>query len=316
MTPDEVLAGVLAGDAHAGGIRCLRLHQLDPGFLVRLTADVDRLVSRGRPSDVTDPRHVTNWVLPFGTVVQYSLLNTSGRFDDFSNDHHAFARGKGFAHAADHPALATFLDLFPDAVNCRVNVMGPSSGLSPHEEHVLTYAPDGSVVAKLRFHLPLHTTSEATLVLDEQVFTLESGVVHFVNHGCVHAAANRGSEPRTHLVWDMILTRRTFDLMFGDDDPPPRCDGFQRPVGHRRRSASSVTGPSAGCRRPWRPRTGTGWPWPGPGGGRQEVSPAHAGSPLTRSGTAASSAARDGARRPASAVARTPGTARHRRDPG
>jgi hypothetical protein len=220
MTPDELLAGVLAGDEHDGGIRCLRLLELDPSFVARLTAEVDRLVSRGRPSDVTDPRHVTNWVLPFGTVVQYSLLNASGRFDDFSGDHDAFTRGKVFAQAADHPALATLIGMFPDAVNCRLNVMGPSSGLSPHEEHLLTYAPDGSVVAKLRFHLPLRTTPEATLVLDEQVYTLESGVVHFVNHGCVHAAANRGPEPRTHIVWDMILTRRTFDLMFGPGDAP------------------------------------------------------------------------------------------------
>jgi hypothetical protein len=236
MTPDELLAGVLAGDEHAGGIRCLRLHDLEPDFLARLTADVDRLVSRGRPSDVTDPRHVTNWVLPFGTVVQYSLLNASGRLDDFSDDHDAFAQGKAFAHPADHPALATFLDLFPDSVNCRLNVMGPSSGLSSHDEHLLTYAPDGSVVAKLRFHLPLHTTPEATLVLDEQVFALECGVVHFVNHGCVHAAANRGPVPRTHLVWDMILTWRTFDLMFGTGEPPTPL----RRVPQARRSPTPV----------------------------------------------------------------------------
>jgi hypothetical protein len=220
VSPDDLLAGVLAADEHAGGIRCLRLHELEPAFLAELQTEADRLASRGQPSDVNDPQHVTHWVLPFGNVVQYSLLNTSGRLDDFSDDHDAFAKGKAFAHAADHRAMAVFLNLFPDAVNCRLNVMAPASGLSPHEEHVLTYAPDGAVVAKLRFHLPLRTNPEATLVLDEQVFTLETGVVHLVNHGCVHAAANRGPEPRTHLVWDMILTRRTFDLMFGDEDSP------------------------------------------------------------------------------------------------
>jgi hypothetical protein len=236
MTPDELLAGVLAGDEHTGGIRCLRLHEVEPDFLSRLRAEVDRLVSQQQPSDVTDPRHVTNWVRPIGTVEQYSLLNTSGRFDDFSDDHDIIARRKAFAYAPDYPAVATFLRLFPDAVNFRLNAMGPASGLSPHEEHVLTYAPDGSVVAKLRFHLPVHTSPEATLALDDQVFALESGVVHFVNHGCVHAATNAGSEPRTHLVWDMLLTWRTFDLMFGCADPPAPL----RRVPQNRRSPTPV----------------------------------------------------------------------------
>jgi Aspartyl/Asparaginyl beta-hydroxylase len=236
MTPEELLAGVLEGDEHAGGTRCLRLHEVEPDFLARLGADVDRLISRHRPSDVSDPRHVTNWVRPVGTVEQYSLLNTSGRFDDFSDDHDIFGRRKGFAHARDYPTVAFFMLLFPDAVNFRLNAMGPSSGLSPHEEHVLTYAPDGSVVAKLRFHLPLHTSPEATLVLDDHVFTLDSGVVHFVNHGCVHAATNAGPEHRTHLVWDMLFTRQTFDLMFGAADPPAPL----RRVPQNRRSPAPV----------------------------------------------------------------------------
>lgn len=265
MTPDHLLAGVRAADEHAGGIRCLRLHDVEPGYFDVLKADVLHICEQGTPSDVSAADHVTNWVLPFGTVMQFSLLNTTGRFDDYSTDHDMFSRAKTFAHEAEYCGLARFIALFPDAVNFRVNVLGPRSGLSPHEEHILTYAPDGSVVAKLRFHLPVLTNAESTIVLDEKVFALEPGVTYFVNHGCIHGAVNHGTRPRVHIVWDMVLTDAAYELMFGEGKAPsplvrvnrerrlPTALGSQRQGASRRMPATVSEADRAGLRLadPW-----------------------------------------------------------------
>jgi hypothetical protein len=60
----------------------------------------------------------------------------------------------------------------------------------------------------------------AELTLDGHVFHLEPGIVHFVNHGCVHAVRNEGTERRVHLVWDQLLTREAYGAVFGEDAGP------------------------------------------------------------------------------------------------
>jgi hypothetical protein len=238
MTPDELLEGIRAADRHQGGLRCLRLHRIAGDAFAAVRSEVDRLCRRGRPSDVRRPDHVTSWVLPYGSVLQFSLLNTSGRFDDFRTDHDLTRRDKRFAAAADYPALAELVAALPDAVNVRVNLLGPASGLMPHEEHLFVRAPNGAVVARVRFHLPVATNPGALVVLDGDAYHLEPGVVHFVNHGCLHAARNRGEHPRIHLVWDMVLTQAVYEVMFGDSACP---SPLQRITGPARRLAASHT---------------------------------------------------------------------------
>jgi hypothetical protein len=231
MTPNELLDGIRAADQHEGGLRCLRLHSIASAAFAELRSEVSRLVRDGRPSDVQQPRHVTNWVLPFGTVQQFSLLNTTGRFDDFSTDHDLARRDKRFFAGSRYPALARLLAIFPEAVNFRINVLGRRSGLSPHEEHAVVRSPAGAVVARVRFHLPVVTNSRALLVLDGDVHHLEPGVIHYINHGCVHAASNHGEQSRVHLVWDMLLTPTTFEVLFGGSTAPPpleRITGVDR----------------------------------------------------------------------------------------
>lgn len=233
MTPDELLDGLRAGDRHEGGIRCLRLHRVEPTALAAIRREVAQLCRTNRPSDVTRPEHVTSWVHPFGTVVQYSLLNSSGRPDDFSEDHDLDRGTKRFHAAADAPELARLVALFPDAVNVRVNVLGATSGLAAHEEHAFVRIPGGPVAARVRLHLPLETGPAAVLVLDGQVYRLAEGVVHLVNHGCVHAARNGGPAPRVHLVWDVVLTGAAYELLFADGtapDPLRRITGAERAV--------------------------------------------------------------------------------------
>lgn len=214
MIEAELLAGIRAAAEHRGGIRCLALFRVASAPFATLRAQIEQLCRDERPSQVHEPEHITHWTRPFGDVLQFSLLNRSGRFDDFSTDHDQSCIGKVF-HAAAYPALAGFVASFPHAVNFRINVLGPRSGLSPHEEHVTIRTRSGTVGARVRFHLPIITTPGAELTLDGHVYHLAAGTLYFVNHGCVHAAANRSDEVRIHLTWDLLLTRQAFDAMFG-----------------------------------------------------------------------------------------------------
>jgi Aspartyl/Asparaginyl beta-hydroxylase len=220
MTVAELLQGIRDADRHRDGIRCLRLFRVEPGYFVHLRADLDRLGGQAPASDVAQPEHVTHWTRPFGSVRQWSLLNASGRYDDFSTDHDLSCFGKRFHEPEVYPALARLVTAFPHTVNFRINVLGPQAGLAPHEEHALVRTRAGTVGARVRFHLPVVTNPEAELTLDGHVYHLEAGTIYFVNHGCVHSAANQGAAGRMHLVWDMLLTRSAFDCMFAGTASP------------------------------------------------------------------------------------------------
>ena len=220
MTLADVTAGIVAANYHRAGIRCLRLMRITPERLEILREEVTRLLAARRGSDVTRPEHVTRWTAPYGTVVQYSLLNASGRSDDYSGDHDLSDTGKRFAGGKELHRLRELLTALPSPVNFRVNVLGVGAGLSPHEEQAVVRLTDGTAAIRARFHLPLLTGTGAELLLDGDVYHLEAGAIFFVNNGCVHAARNRGQELRAHLVWDVILARTSLEVMFGDGPPP------------------------------------------------------------------------------------------------
>jgi hypothetical protein len=217
MTPDAFFRGLHSGGSPA--IRCLRLFHLAGEYFERLRDEVIALVLTQEASDVGAADHVTNWTRPHGPVRQFSLFNASGRFDDFSADHDGSCFGKRFHKRASYPAISHFIDGFPHAVNFRINVMGPGGRLSPHQENVLIRTKAGSLGARVRCHLPIATNESAEMMLDGGIYHLEAGVIYFVNHGCVHSARNGGAQDRIHLVWDMLLTRNAFELMFGTHTP-------------------------------------------------------------------------------------------------
>jgi hypothetical protein len=126
----------------------LRLSRLNERFFAELRTDVARLCDCGRPSDVCAGDHITNWTRPRGEVLQFSLLNTSGRCDDFSDDHDLSCFGKKFHLRGYYSSLALFIDAFPHAVNFRVNVLGPGARLAPHEEHSIIRTRTGAISAR------------------------------------------------------------------------------------------------------------------------------------------------------------------------
>jgi hypothetical protein len=163
---------------------------------------------------------VTNWTRPRGEVHQYSLLNASGRANDFSADHDLSSFGKRLHLEPAARMLRLFIETFPDIMNVRINVLGSGARLAAHEEHSIIRTATGAVGACLRYHLPVLTNTGAELTLDDQVFHLEEGTLYLVNHGCVHAVRNAGAERRVHLVWDQFLTERAYAAVFGDNEEP------------------------------------------------------------------------------------------------
>jgi hypothetical protein len=102
----ELFAGLRQADyRHDGGIRCLPRLRLTPDYFARLISDVERLCRTEQGSDVTHPGHVTHWTRPRGMVRQFSLLNTTGRYDDYSTDHDLSCLGKSFHGHAAYPSL-------------------------------------------------------------------------------------------------------------------------------------------------------------------------------------------------------------------
>jgi Aspartyl/Asparaginyl beta-hydroxylase len=225
MTADELLAGIRDADLHRGGIRCLRLFRVARELARALGAEVDWLCATEQGSDVQEREHVTHWTGPHGAVRQFSLLNRGGGFADFRDDHDLSCRDKKFHQADRYPRLAAFVACFPHAINFRVNVLGVGAGLSPHEEHCLFRSNAGTAAVRARFHLPIRTSRQARMTLEGDVVRFVPRTIYYFNQGSVHAANNGGNAPRIHLVWDMLLTARVFDLMFGDDVPP---EGLRR----------------------------------------------------------------------------------------
>ena len=216
MREEELLRGIRDGNYHDGGIRCLQLFRLEGGFANELQTEVERLCQTEQGSNVSDPNHITNWTRPRGAVFQFSLLNASGNYNDFSADHNVTCFGKQFHAAEKYPRLAELIASFPDTLNFRINVLGAGARLSAHEEHSVIRTAAGSVGIRARFHLPMTTNPRAELMLDGSIYHLALNVIHFVNHGCVHSASNGGNHDRIHLVWDMLLTQSVFDFMFAD----------------------------------------------------------------------------------------------------
>jgi hypothetical protein len=231
MQAEELLTGIRDGDAHYGGIRCLRLFRIDRELARALLAEVDRLCTVERGSDVQEREHVTHWTQPSGAVRQFSLLNRSGDFSDYADDHDLSCLGKHFHHAARYPRLATFIGGFGHAINFRVNVLGAGAALAPHEEHSLFISKAGTPAVRARFHLPLRTARSARMMLEGDVYRFAPRTIYYFNQGCVHAASNPSGGPRIHLVWDLLLTPQIFALMFGQSAAPR---GMQRLTGGTR----------------------------------------------------------------------------------
>jgi hypothetical protein len=197
------------------GIECLRLEQLPGDDFSRIRNDVLAFVEAQEPSVVNEKKHITNWTMPYGTALQYSLWNGSGNPMDWSTDHNRSPKSKKFHHHDKYPDLGRFIDRFAaygTLCNMRLNSMGKESGLSPHKEQIVFN--HGGPVVRVRFHLPVQSNPSCLMMLNWKLFRFEPGWIYFFNNGAIHCSRNGGVEPRYHLVWDMLLTKRLHEEMF------------------------------------------------------------------------------------------------------
>lgn len=167
---------------HKGGLKCARLFAVNSSFFERLSQEVLDIVQTYTPSDVGHQNHRTHWKNPYGTAIQFSLFNTSGRFDDTSSDHAKVIKGKKFHYGDRYPTLDKFIATFPDLYNMRINGMAAKSGLSPHEEHIV-WQPEApglrhTYFFRARFHLPIVTNDKADMMLDGYHFHFNEGYIY------------------------------------------------------------------------------------------------------------------------------------------
>jgi len=192
---------------HRGGLTMFAIGRIDGAWFQQIRSEVTWIVGSQYSSDVTNSSHVTYWTRPRGTARQFSLLNKTGKSDDFSTDHSMELEGKKLTFP-QLAATARFARLFgPNLVNLRLNGLGKNSGLGAHEECPVKAFPNGSLKYKIRFHLPIFTNPDAAILLDGQRFHFEESVLYFFNQSCVHSAVNEGEEPRYHFVLDCLLDR-------------------------------------------------------------------------------------------------------------
>lgn len=164
---------------------------------------------------------MTNWTRPSGEVRQFSLFNASGRSEDTAGDYGYLGDVKKKRLVFPQlEGLSRFARLFmPDLRNLRLNGMGPNSALSAHEESSIQTTRLG-LQHVVRFHLPIFTNAGARMFLDDEWFPYAEGTVYFFHHGCVHAAANGGNEPRYHLVLDCFFSKGLFQRLFPGQRSP------------------------------------------------------------------------------------------------
>jgi hypothetical protein len=206
MSLDSVRAAVLAGKRHQGGLKMQPCLAVKASWFEEMQREASQIIETLPSSEVTAKNHPTYWTRPFGKATQHSLFNKSGDTSDHSSDASGDGDGKGFAFG-DFKALGSFFEVFSGRLlSMRLSGLMPASGLSPHEE---------TIVQKdricLRFHLPVFTDPGATLILDDERFHFQAGIVYAFNKGCVHAAENKSEINRYHLIWDMWLDEWIYD---------------------------------------------------------------------------------------------------------
>jgi hypothetical protein len=215
METTKLIEKVMEANFHKGGIRCLKLFRLNDDFFARLKKEINDISLQFTPSDVCNTEHVSNPVTkPYGQNYHYSLYNQSGKSDDYTMDWNRSNKGKRFHFADQFPEMNKLTQFFEGRTNMKLLVLGPNSGLYPHEAHLIGTGSEKKII--LRFHLPVFSNNKCEMLLDNEYFRFEEQYVYFFNEGCIHSAYNHGDTPRLHLSWDMPLTEKMNSLMFAE----------------------------------------------------------------------------------------------------
>jgi hypothetical protein len=150
-------------------------------------------------------------------VRHWSLFNRSGKTDDYSDDFNYETKDKK-VHGG--PIIKSIFSSVPSLVNIRIAYMGPGAALDVHEEQLAFPRAGKKVALRCRFHIPIITDENAVMMLDGQQFHYEEGKLYAFNNGCIHDACNNGNTGRTHLLFDILLTKDAAEFFFLDSVTP------------------------------------------------------------------------------------------------
>ena len=98
-------------------------------------------------------------------------------------------------------ALAAAVARFQcDLQSVRLLRLGPGASIREHSDYRLGHE-DGEV----RVHVPITTSAEVEFLHDGQRVEMAPGEAWYLDLNLPHSVANRGSEPRVHLVVDCVV---------------------------------------------------------------------------------------------------------------
>ena len=202
------------------------LFHVDEMFFQELSEEVLHLISHYTPSYATDASHLSYWTKPEGLITQFSLLNSSGKLDDYADDHNRSIRNKRFFYAKKYPRLAEFIALFPHAVNFRINILNEKSCFTQHQEDIcFLHTHSQKPALRARFYLPIRANPDAHMFMQGHLYHFQPSVIYYFNNGSIHDGINTSPTlSRVHLVWDMLLTEDTYERMFARSIPMPQLE--------------------------------------------------------------------------------------------
>lgn len=99
---------------------------------------------------------------------------------------------------ASCPAIRAALDAFDcPLTTVRLLRLGPGASVGDHRDHMLR-AEDGEA----RLHIPVLTNPDVEFVVGGEAVEMGAGECWYLDLTLPHRVANRGAEPRVHLVVD------------------------------------------------------------------------------------------------------------------
>lgn len=173
--------------------------------LASLRADLARVESkfgyRAQYSQFTNDSHNVDWgMIP--------LRNVGGRMDNTSSAIPSVERMQDTEAFAYAPYFQEVLGRL-GAVQCvRISALPPGKVLSTHSDHVVS-----PFYGTARLHIPILTNERVTMTFAGRKVHWPAGQLWYGDFRLMHSVENGSSERRVHLLIDVDMTDRLFELL-------------------------------------------------------------------------------------------------------
>ncbi len=90
----------------------------------------------------------------------------------------------------------------------RIHTLDAGASIQPHKD--MGYSLDQG---KVRIHIPVTTSSNVELIIDNQLIKMKPGECWYCNFNETHEVHNKSNQPRTHLIIDCLVNDWLRDLI-------------------------------------------------------------------------------------------------------